>query len=153
MRFRPRPKNPEKTLDAQRYVELIAETLEPDEDWLPGLFVSGAKRGTSIVVLDPAFDSDELSDVIEDVLEKHDADRAVLWATSWIVTGDDVDPAVRPSESPAKVEAVVLQAMEGARRRGRNGRTLRAASMTLQGLPRVLHFPRISEIRSWHCWS
>jgi hypothetical protein len=102
---------PEQSLDeliafAKRSIEERASVLEPDEDWLPMLDVSG-RGGTSRSAL--AVGGGELGRVLAELTAE--ADRWVFSATAW--QAEDVhDPSVPASQHPDRFEVVLVQAQE-----------------------------------------
>lgn len=100
--------------------EGYAETLEPDGDWAPMLFIDTAS-GMTIALIDPQFldDKDRLwgvliPNLIGEIAKGVAPEAVVLLASSWMVEYDPDDPELgdafdaAPSEHPRRTECLVL---------------------------------------------
>jgi len=101
---------------AKQSVESIRRKLPPDGDWVPTMIVADSDDEVTIVGVPPAGGSDLEREVlwqsvVPSLLVKVKAREVVIVMTAWFLKakeGESLSEDERPSESPNRVECLVL---------------------------------------------
>lgn len=109
----------------QDAISELGKHLGPNDDWLPVLHIVNDKSEVFIIALDPAFFSsaeaknDAVNRVIAPRIISTRARMISFVATVWMVSREDInlDDPPRPSESPDRIECVVLSLIDRDRAR------------------------------------